>query len=65
MKEEVKKINHPHYYRHSDYTFEELMAQAVGGISKHKDTPKMHLWLPSDATEDQVNLVKKMIENSL
>ena len=62
MKEEIKQINHPHFYNNSaEYTFEELMAQAVGGVSKNKDIPKMHLWLPSDATEDQVELVKKML----
>lgn len=61
MKEEVKKINHPHFYRHDECTFEELMNQSIGGISRHKDAPKMHLWLPSDATEDQVELVKKML----
>ena len=61
MKEEIKKINHPHFYRHDECTFEELMNQSVGGISKRKDIPKMHLWLPSDATDDQIELVKKMI----
>lgn len=25
MKEETKKINHPHFYRHDKCTFEELM----------------------------------------
>jgi hypothetical protein len=53
MKEEIKKINHPHFYENNvEYTFEELINQSIGGISKHKDTPKMHLWLPKDATED-------------
>lgn len=53
MKEEIKKINHHHFYEdNAEYTFEELMNQSVGGISRHKDAPKMHLWLPSDATED-------------
>lgn len=61
MKEEIKKINHHHFYEdNAEYTFEELMNQSVGGISRHKGALKMHLWLPSDATEDQVNLVKKM-----
>ena len=61
MKEEIKKINHHHFYEdNAEYTFEELMNQSVGGISRRKDAPKMHLWLPSDATEDQVKLVKKM-----
>lgn len=37
------------------------MDQAVGGISKHKYPPRMHLWLPPTATQAQVDLVKKMI----
>jgi hypothetical protein len=62
MKEEIKQINHHHFYENNaEYTFEELMNQSLGGISKHKGTPKMHLWLPQNATEDQVKLVKKMI----
>lgn len=58
-----KEINNPHFYEDNRYdgTFEDLMNQAVGGISKHKDSPKMHLWLPSSATQDQIDLVKKMI----
>jgi hypothetical protein len=46
-------INNPHFYedRAYDKTFEDLMKQAVGGISKHKDSPRMHLWLPSTATQ--------------
>lgn len=57
------KINNPHFYEDCRYdnTFEDLMNQAVGGISKRKDTPKMHLWLPSTANQAQVELVKKMI----
>lgn len=56
-------INSPHFYKDDRYdgTFEDLMNQAVGGISKHKDTPKMHLWLPSSANEAQIGLVKRMI----
>ena len=37
------------------------MDQAVGGISKHKYPPRMHLWLPDTATQSQVELVKKII----
>ena len=60
----MKNIEHsPHFYKDSRYdgTFEELMNQAVGGISKRKDAPKMHLWLSPTATQAQVELVKKMI----
>ena len=57
------KINNPHFYEDCKYdgTFEDLMNQAVGGISKHSGLPKMHLWLPSSAKEWQVDLVKKII----
>ena len=56
-------IDNPHFYKDNRYdgTFEDLMNQAVGGISKHKDSPRMHLWLPASATQSQVELVKKMI----
>jgi hypothetical protein len=50
----MKNIEHsPHFYKDSRYdgTFEELMNQAVGGISKRKDAPKMHLWLSPTATQ--------------
>ena len=42
-------ITNPHFYEDNKYdrTFEDLMDQAVGGIDK----PKMHLWLPSSATQ--------------
>lgn len=56
-------IDNPHFYedaRH-DRTFEDLMNQALGGISKHKDSPKMHLWLPASAKQWQIDLVKKII----
>lgn len=58
-----KEISSPHFYRDDRYdgTFEDLMNQAIGGISKRKDLPKMHLWLPSSATQVQIELVKKMI----
>lgn len=56
-------INNPHFYKDSRYdgTFEDLMNQAVGGISKHKYPPRMHLWLPATATQWQIDLVKKII----
>ena len=56
-------ISSPHFYRDCRYdgTFEDLMDQAVGGISKYKYPPRMHLWLPSSATQTQIDLVKKMI----
>ena len=52
-------IDNPHFYEDNKYdrTFEDLMNQAVGGIDK----PKMHLWLPSSATQAQIDLVKRMI----
>ena len=45
-------IDNPHFYKDNRYdgTFEDLMNHAVGGISKHKDSPRMHLWLPASAT---------------
>lgn len=48
-----EKIDNPHFYKDPrfDGTFEDLMDNAVGGISKHKDLPKMHLWLPDTATQ--------------
>lgn len=57
------KIDNPHFYNDSRYdgTFEDLMNQAVGGISRHKDLPKMHLWLPSTATDWQIQLVERII----
>lgn len=60
----MKNIEHnPHFYKDSRYdgTFEDLMNGAVGGISKHKDSPKMHLWLPASAHQWQIDLVKTMI----
>lgn len=59
----MKNISNPHFYKDCRYdeTFEDLMDQAVGGISKHKYPPRMHLWLPPTATQAQVDLVKKMI----
>lgn len=58
-----KMITNPHFYEDDKYdkTFADLMNHAVGGISKHKDSPKMHLWLPSSATQSQIELVKKII----
>lgn len=59
----IKQIRSPHFYEDCRYdgTFEDLMDQAVGGISKHKDSPKMHIWLPCSAKQWQVELVKKII----
>lgn len=57
-----KQINSPHFYEDIRYdgTFEDLMDQALGGISKKKDSPKMHLWLPYSATQEQIELVKRI-----
>ena len=51
-------IDNPHFYDNTskEGTFEDLMDQCLGGINK----PKMHLWLPSNATPEQTELVKKI-----
>ena len=51
----INQINNPHFYENT-FTFEDLMDCALGGIDK----PKMHLWLPSSATKEQIELVKKI-----
>lgn len=53
---QIEELNNPHFYEDDGYTFEDLMNDAVGGISK----PKMHLWLPPSATQGQIDLVKKI-----
>jgi hypothetical protein len=56
----TNQINNPHFYEDNTYdntfTFEDLMDCALGGIGK----PKMHLWLPASATQEQIDLVKKI-----
>lgn len=53
---QIKELDNPHFYEDDKYTFEDLMNDAVGGVNKSK----MHLWLPSSATQEQIDLVKKI-----
>lgn len=57
----INQINSPHFYNDVAYdnapTFEDLMDCAVGGSNK----PKMHLWLSASATQEQIELVRRMI----
>lgn len=56
IKNQIEEIENPHFYSDDEYTFKDLMDDAVGGVNK----PKMHIWLPPSATQEQIDLVKKI-----
>ena len=57
----INQIKNPHFYEDNAYdnvfTFEDLAYQM---LLNSTNEPKMHLWLPASATQEQIDLVKKI-----
>ena len=56
----MNQINNPHFYEDNRYdgTFEDIINAWLN--YENMTPPLMHLWLPASATQEQVELVKKI-----